>query len=370
MSRGAQLQRKKILFLIPSLGGGGAQRVFSILLRHLDRSVFEPHLAVLEDSGPFIGDIPEDVVVHNLKSSRVRYALPGIVRLTWKLRPHTILSTMGHLNTMLLASKPLLPGGTRLVVRETVIASVFLAEEAKHPRLWTWLYRRYYPVADTVVCLSDSGISDMVNRFNVPREKLVRIYNPVDVEKVRQTAEQGANPFSGPGPHLVGVGRLTRQKGFDILIDSMPTVLIQHPDATLTILGTGELLEALQSRARKSGVQERVSFMQFQKNPWVYLKHADLFVLSSRYEGTPNSLLEALALNTRVVAADCPGGLREIQEVDDRVVLVPPEDPGLLAQAIVSVCRTPRSEEGEQLFRPRLRAFDAGNIVLEYSKLL
>jgi len=210
----------------------------------------------------------------------------------------------------------------------------------------------------------------MVDRFNVPREKLVRIYNPVDVEKVRQTAELGANPFSGPGPHLVGVGRLTRQKGFDILIDSMPTVLMQNPDATLTILGTGELLETLQSRARKLGVHERVSFMQFQKNPWVYLKHADLFVLPSRYEGTPNSLLEALALSTRVVAADCPGGVREIQQVDDRVVLVPPEDPGLLAQAIVSVCRTPRSEEGEQMFRPRLLAFDARNIVLEYSKLL
>ena len=78
---------KKVLLLIPTLKGGGAERFFSILLRHLDRSSFEPHLALLQAEGEYLRDLPSDVVVHDLACSRARYAPPGIVRLVWKLRP-------------------------------------------------------------------------------------------------------------------------------------------------------------------------------------------------------------------------------------------------------------------------------------------
>src|SRR6266403_1402478 len=110
-------RRTKVLFLIPTLEGGGAERVFSMLLAHLDRTRFEPHLAVLQIAGAYRQDIPEDVVMHDLKVPRVRYALPSIVRLVWKVRPQTILSTLGHLNLALILCKPLLPRATKLVVR-------------------------------------------------------------------------------------------------------------------------------------------------------------------------------------------------------------------------------------------------------------
>ena len=100
-------------------------------------------------------------------------------------------------------------------------------------------------------------VSDLVENFGIPREKLVRIYNPVDTEKVREIAETGSNPFNGTGPHLVAAGRICRQKGFDLLIDAMPAVLQRFPDAQLLILGEGPLEAELKEQARNLGLQEK-----------------------------------------------------------------------------------------------------------------
>jgi len=356
-------ERKKILFLLPSLTGGGAERVFTTLLRHLDRARFEPHLALLQAQGAYMGDIPKDVPVHDLKVSRVRYALPKIMRLIWKMRPQTILATMGHLNIALISAKPFFPTYTKLLVREAVIPSALFREENQNIRLWGWLYRTFYKRADRVVCLSDSMVSDLVDNFAIPREKLVRIYNPVDTEKVRELAQTGNNPFSGAGPHLVAAGRICRQKGFDVAIDAMPAVLQRFPGAQLVILGEGPLEGELKEQARNLGVQEKVIFLGFQANPWLYLKHADAFILPSRYEGLPNVLLEALALGTPVVVSDCPGGIREIREIVGSMAVVPPENPRALGEAIIGVCSRP-APPIESLGR-----FDLQQVVAEYSKI-
>jgi glycosyltransferase involved in cell wall biosynthesis len=212
--------------------------------------------------------------------------------------------------------------------------------------------------------------NDMAEHFQVPRDKLVRIYNPVDVKRVQELAEYGENPYSGPGPHLAAAGRLTRQKGFDVLLDALPAVLECFPETRLAILGEGPLEEKLTEQAQKLGLTQKVTFLGFQENPWPYLKHADLFLLPSRYEGTPNVLLEALALGTPVVASDCPGGMREIQASNPEIVLVPPEDPGALAQAIITASKMPRRAEGTQRVQQRLRAFDLQEIVDAYSQVL
>ncbi|HEY6351165.1 MAG TPA: glycosyltransferase [Candidatus Angelobacter sp.] len=363
-------ERRKVLFLVPSLGAGGAERVFSILLRHLDRSRFELHLGVLQGKGEYLEDLPDDVVLHDLSAARVRYALPSLVKLAWRVRPDTILSTLGHLNLALILIRPFMPRGIKLLIREAAIASVVLREEGRYPGLYTWLYRHLYKRAHRIVCLSDSMVSDMAEHFNVPREKLVRIYNPIDIKRVRAMAEIGENPYSGLGPHLVAAGRLTRQKGFDVLLNAMPYVLDRLPDARLSILGLGDLRQELVDQAIRLGIAEKVYFLGFQKNPWLYLRYADLFVLSSRYEGMPNIVLEALALGLPVVAADCPGALREMKDSVKRIVLVPGENPGALAEAIVEVCgETQRGREWRHS-RQGIGMFDLQQVVGEYSKLL
>lgn len=364
-------ERRRVLLVIPSLTGGGAERVFSILLRHLDRCKFELHLAVLQAMGPFLQDVPKDVVLHDLKVSRVRYALPSIVRLVRRIRPRAVLSTLGHLNLVLLLAKALFPRQTRLIVREAAVASSVLLAESAHPRLYAFLYRHLYRNADVVVCLSDSMVSDMAEHFDVPQEKLVRIYNRVEAEKVRKTATIGGNPYSGAGPHLVAVGRMTRQKGFDVLIDAMPAILACLPAADLTILGEGPLAPELTSQAQRLGLTNAIHFGGFQENPWRYLKHADLFVLPSRYEGTPNVLLEALALGTKVVASDCPGAIREVRDYHGGMLLVPSEDPQALAEVIVSsFISVPPGFEHLHASNGSLSMFDVQQGVAEYSKLL
>jgi glycosyltransferase involved in cell wall biosynthesis len=350
--------------------GGGAERVFSVLLQHLDRNCFEPHLAVLQGEGPYIRDLPPDVHVHDLRLSRVRYALPAVVRLVWRLCPRTVISTPRNMNMLLIPSKAFLPRHTRIVVRESALPSPTLKYETDRPRLWSWLYRHLYRHADQIIALSDAMAADLVENFRVPAEKIVRIYNPVDSRRVRELAELGDSPCSGPGPHLVAVGRFTREKGFDILLDALPEVVRRFRTADLVILGDGPLREELRSQAQRLRLLDQVRLPGFDPNPWRYFRHADLFVLPSRYEGLPNALLEALAVGVPVVATNCPGGVREIQACAPEMILAPSENPEALAQAIISACeRFKKESSSPKRFLPDLSRFDLHQIVAEYSRL-
>ena len=364
--------RRRVLLLVPSFAGGagGAEHVFSILLRHLDRRLFELHIAVAQGRHSHLKDIPDDVCVHDLHVSRMRYALPRIVSVAWKVRPQTILSTVSYLNAMLMLAKPFLPRGAKLLLREATTPSAFILQESSHPRFWTWAYRHLYKRADRIICLSDAMLSELVERFGLPRAKLVRIYNPVDAESVRRLAIEARNPYSGEGPHLVTAGRLQRPKGLDVLLDAMPQVMEELPNAKLAVLGEGPLEPELKNQARMLGVAQAVTFLGFQQNPWPYMKHADLFVLPSRFEGLPNALLEALVLGKAVIASDCPGGVREIQASFPNVLLVPPENPAALAEGIIRMCRSPHEAKSSKQATEDPDSFDLQVAIKKYTDAL
>ena len=355
----ADSERAKVLLLLPSLGGGGAERVTVTLATRLDRSLFAPHIAVLEKKGAYLDSLPPDVPLHDLASKRVRGAILPVIRLVWKLRPAVVLSNISHLNLMLLASKPLWPRGVRLWVRETILVSAWMAAEVANPRLMRWLYRRYYPRADGIVCQCDAMLTDLERHFGVPRHKMVRIYNPVEMERIRAMAAEAANPYSGPGPHLLACGRLVPMKGFDLLLQAMAEVTRTIPAAGLTILGEGPCEASLRALADRLGLADKVHFLGFQSNPYPWMKWADLFVLSSRYEGLPNVMLEALSLGTPVVGMDCPGGVREILQPCPIGRVTPAGDVSRLGQAIVEELEgraKSRPAEALELFLDRFRA--------------
>ena len=366
-------ERKKILFLVPAFAGGvgGAERVIATVLRHLDHSRFECHLALVGCGNAFLDGVPSSVTVHHLGASRMRYGLPAIVKLARQLRPQTILSTVVYLNVVLMLARPFLSGRPKILLREAVLPSAYLAQALRHPRIWRWLYRRLYPKADRIICLYDAMVDDMAEHLAISRDKLVRIYNPVDVALVRRQAEVIATPYRNAGFHVIAVGRLQHQKAYDVLLQAFSTVLKTFPGATLAILGEGPLEEQLKAQAAGLGMDGAVNFMGFQENPWPYVKHADLFVLASRYEGLPNALLEVLALGVPVVATDCPGGVREIQKSAPHIVLVPPETTGQLADAMVAVLTRSKETNSEQKdAEDCLRRFDAQQIADEYARLL
>jgi len=364
-------ERKKVLFLVPAFaaGVGGAERVIATILRYLDHSRFECHLALVGTGGAYLDRVPPSVSVHELGVSRMRYALPAIIRLVWRLRPRTLLTTVTHLNFMLVLARPFLPRDLRLLLREATTPGAFIQKDTQHPILWRWGYRHLYPRAKKIICLSDSMVEEMVLHFAIPREKLVRIYNPVDNTLLQLAAGQ-FNPYQGNVPHLVVAGRLRKEKGFDVLLDAMPAIIQSFPSVRLAVLGEGPQESELKAQAARLGVVEHVDFMGFRQNPWPYIKHADLFVLASRFEGLPNAMLEALALGTPVVATDCSGGIREIPRSAGRITLVPPDSPNALAEGIIAALgQRKRSAYLPPQVPGCLKDFEIEHVVSEYSRL-
>lgn len=334
--------RRHVLFLLPTLQGGGAERVVTTLLRHLDRSKFRLTLAVVDArNAVFRDELPADMDFLDLGCSRVRHALPSILRLIWRCRPHAVLTTIGHLNLALALMRPLLPRGTRLLARETIVVSKNLQQQG---RAWIWAlaYRLLGRAFDVVVCQSQDMKNDLVVNFHIPADKTIVINNPVDVLRLRQQAAEpmpaGALTTDVEGAlRLVAAGRLVEQKGFDLLLDAVSRC--RNIPIQLTILGEGPQQAALEAQARALGILDRVHFAGFQPNPYPFLRWADAFVLSSRFEGFPNVVLEVLACGRPVIATPAPGGVREILGGMEGCVLATAVSAEALAQAIQQFVR-------------------------------
>ena len=361
--------RKRVLFLIPTLTGGGAERVIVTLLKHLDRSRFELALAVVDTrDAVFRPDVPADVEFIDLGQRRVRHALPRLVRLIWQRRPDVVFSTLGHLNLALAILRPLLPSSPRFIARESNVPSQQLRCEP-HPRLLGWLYRRFYRNHDVVVCQSRTMLVDLESNFALPRDRGIVIHNPVDVGRLQRLAAADIDEFPATGGttsrlRLVSAGRLAEQKGFDLLIEAI--ALLRDIDLELTILGEGPLRADLEALTRRLGQQRRVRMVGFQSNPYAWFARADAFVLSSRYEGLPNVVLEALACGTQVIATPAAGVATEILQGVPGSVLSTEASAAAIAAAIrrwIGMKRTPVPDSA-------LAPFALGHVLQQYEALL
>jgi glycosyltransferase involved in cell wall biosynthesis len=358
--------RTKILFLIPSLAGGGAERVIVNLLRHLDRSKFDLILAVVNmNSAVFLADLPSDVKLVDLECTRVRFAILKIIRLIWKIQPKVVFSTLGHLNLMLAILKPLLPKSIRYLCRETTILSEGL-KSYSYPHCWEWGYKSFYTRFDKIICQSRYMRDDLIANFGLPANKLVVINNPVDISRVRDLAAKpittGILKDDKHVINLVSVGRLVKVKGFDLLIEAL--ALIANPSIYLTLLGEGPLQQDLQALIKARGLDGQVRFAGFQKNPYAYIAQADAYVLSSRYEGFPNVVLEALACCTPVVATPALGGTQEILEGLEGCLMAKSITAESLAEVLSSFTY------GDRLSQDAIRPYEIGHIVALYEQHL
>jgi len=222
-----------------------------------------------------------------------------------------------------------------------------------------------------IICVGDYILNDLADNFGVPPGKMTRIYNPVDLDMTRRLAGAGGNPYGTEGPHLVAAGRLSKEKGFDVLLDAMPLVRAAVPQADLTLLGDGPLKPELLAQRERLGLAGAVHLAGFQPNPYPYFKHADLFVLPSRHEAFGLVVIEALAVGTPVVASDCPGALREILGDCPKARLAPPSDPKALAEAVVSaIDSASRESQPEQTLDSFLARFDVKTLMRDYEEIL
>ena len=360
--------RLRALFVLADLEPGGAQRVVLTVIRHLNRNVFEPHLAIIDKTGPMAQDIPGNVPIHGFKVGKVRYALPELLGLCRSLKPDTVISTLSHLNLSLIAGKVLFPSHTRLIVREANTPSLRL-RHAGRPWVYRLLYRSLYPHADRIICNADYVKRDLEKSFAIPPQKITVIPNPVDLERIDLAKRNGHKGYSAKRRHLVAVGRLNYQKGFDVLLKAFQQILQRVPDLHLTIVGGGPDEDLLRKMAEDLFITDSVTFAGYQANPYPYMAHADLFISSSRWEGLPNAVLEALACGTPVVAFDCPGGIREIIQEGNNGWLIPAGDWEFMSKKVVELMtdKAYRLGEMKELHPP---ACICDNAVRAYEKVL
>jgi glycosyltransferase involved in cell wall biosynthesis len=227
---------------------------------------------------------------------------------------------------------------------------------------------RYYPRADAIVAVS-RGVADDLARFaGLPRDVIRVIYNPVvGADLPRMAGEPVDHPWFRPGelPVILGAGRLSRQKDFPTLIRAFAEVRRARP-ARLVILGDGAQRAELEALVRTLGLADAVALPGFTSNPYAHMARAAVFVLSSRFEGFPNVLVEALAVGTPVVATDCPSGPAEILERGRHGRLVPVGQADALARALLATLDAPGDPAGR---RRRAADFSADASVSTYLDL-
>jgi glycosyltransferase involved in cell wall biosynthesis len=351
--------------LIPHLGGGGAERVTALLAKGLPAEKYELHLGLITEAESN-EELPPWVTVHALGAPRVRAGAFRLLLLVRQLKPDLILSGMFHLNFLVLLLRPFFPRGTHVVVRQNATVSSILAFGGV-PWYTRLLYRRLYRHADRVICQTRAMAEDLAEELGLA-DRIAVLPNPVDVERIRHSISQDQRSRAGRGPHLLAVGRLSREKGFDLLLRALAQVREQYSGASLLIAGTGPEEAALKAECRALGIDTAVSFLGHIAHPWSYFPEATLFVLPSRHEGLPNALLEAAAGGLPIVALPASGGLVDLVRGQSGVWLGSEISAEALAASLLSALGSLRP--GERFAHPFVDAFRIDRAIQAYESLI
>jgi len=364
---------KKVFFIVPSLTGGGAERVILHLLKNIDRSSFEPGLIVFEKKGDFVEKLPSDIKVTVLKGRWTKHGLfkPFIIfklaRVLEVEMPEAVVSFLWYPNLVTLWAK----------ILSRTKASVIISERTSTPvydglfvnLLRSLAIRFFYPKADRIILPSAVLADNLVRLNSLLRGKMSVIHNPVDMTVIFQSARAEVEPawYLNSKNVIIGIGRLSSEKGFPHLIKAVSLCHREGIDCRLVILGEGAERKTLENLVRELQLKSIVALPGFKDNPYKHLARSTVFVLSSLYEGFPNVLLEALALGVPSVATRCPTGPDEIITDGVNGILVPPADEKALAGAIKKVLsdeelRKRLSEAG----RKRAEDFAVEKIVKQY----
>jgi glycosyltransferase involved in cell wall biosynthesis len=300
--------RPRVLLLVPHLCGGGAERVIAHLTRGLSPDKYEVHLGLITRTECKSERMPSWVKIHTLGARRVRYGALPLLRLIRRVHPHLILSSMAHLNFLVLLLRPFFPRITRVAVRQNAEISGEI-QSGNAPGYTGYFYRHLYPAADRVVCQTHAMAEDLQQRSRIDASQVAVLANPVDAEAIRTIDQDAKVESSGPGPHLLAVGRLVREKGFDLLIEALASLRIKYPSADLTIVGSGRELDNLRALRSALSLDSFVHLAGYDPHPERFFRAASLFVCSSRQEGLPNALLEAAAGGLPIAALPSSTGI-------------------------------------------------------------
>ncbi|MES1954621.1 glycosyltransferase [Salinisphaera hydrothermalis] len=395
------IPKPRIAFFVSTLTAGGVQRVTLSLAGGFADAGHPVDIVVTQGGGDYEKHVPANVNLHVLEPSGILHSrwlawrtarIPSAVLLKPVLLPFRssrVLRHIGSLAGYLIRHRPaVLVSGMSypnlvalwarnragVPVRVVVVEHNTLSQTIKRVRSrWRWRYlpavlRNAYRQADSVVAVSNGVADDVAATTGLPRAAIRTIYNPVVSSAL---TERGAirpdDDWFKPGmpPVIVGIGRLTSAKRFDVLIRAF-AALRAETRAHLLILGDGRERSRLEALVRELGVEDSIRMPGLVDNPYRYLSHADLFVLSSDYEGLPTVVIEALACGCPVVSTDCPSGPREILDAGAFGELVPCGDDEQLAQAMARTLAAPPDRERQ---RTRAQTFSVDASLARYREV-
>ncbi|MFC7135324.1 MULTISPECIES: glycosyltransferase [Salinibaculum] len=358
----------RLAFYVPSLTVGGAQRVTVNLANGFAERGVNVDLLVSYRRGELVEQVKNEVTLVDLQTPRIPLvgagaSIPALVFYLRKDSPDILFSQMHYANVVSVVADQLAAGETKLVLTEH---TMFGQVSQQKDRLMFALARRLHPLADHILAVSSGVAESLQNEVGISDDKLTVINNPVVTPAVRTGAEASADHPWFNTSHVdvaLGVGRLAQEKDFETLTKAIAIARETSPSLHLVILGEGPRRETLETLAADLGIEDKVSFPGYVKNPYAYMRCADIFVLSSRREGLPTALVEAMACGCPVVATDCRSGPREILADGTFGPLVPVGDARALAAGIEDVLREPASSK---ILKERAEDFSVNTVLNEY----
>lgn len=324
--------KKKVLFVLPDLSGGGAERVTLDLINNISKKKFKITLFLLRKHGEFIKELPENI--------NIQYGILGnqsitnnFLKIIRKLIACTkevdlvvgSLELKGHLFSTIAArkcKKPII--GWLHKHLGYYLNSLPYFKRYVYKSVTRFLYKRM----DKVVTVSKDAKESVATLFPEFEDKVLYIYNPIDVTKIEELSNEECPRWFNEiklKPIILGVGRLEYQKGFDVMIKAFAKSVEKGYKGTLIILGEGSLRNDLLLLIDELNLNGRVLLPGF-ANPYSIMRNSDVVILSSRYEGLPTVLIEALVLDKQIISTDCPSGPREILKEGQFGALVKPEN--------------------------------------------
>jgi glycosyltransferase involved in cell wall biosynthesis len=337
----SQSEKIKVLFILTALHQDGAVLSTLTTIRHLDRRFFQPSLFVLKQSESEIGTswsilIKDLNVIYGQHPGEKMY-LPAVIILKRLYR-------YAHHHDIIIGGLEMAPTFLAVLVGKLLRkpSAGFIRNSLPEllnglPSYYRTLTRTIYPYLTRAIAISD-GIKRATGKL-IPRLKgrISTVYIPIDLERIRKLGQLPLPSEVHEGPYVLGVGRLMPQKGFDILLNAYARARARGLRHRLVIVGEGRERINLEKLVKSLGLEGTVALVGFQQNPYSWMKNADMFISSSRFEGFCRVLAEAQALGTPVVSTNCPDGPAEVLQNGSSGILVENESPEALADGIMSL---------------------------------
>ena len=343
----------KITIIDQSLNGGGAEKVLCNLIRHLNEKLnYEVNLIITDKLGDLKYLVPEDVTVYELGVKHTRYSFFRVLKALGRIRPDFVFTTLSRTNILSII-------GSFFIKYRSIVyypSTPVLEKQAKILKGWRYLlYKIFYRKAYTVIAQTEEIAAQLQQFYKIDKDKIKVIINPVDNESINRNIENSENPFRNDKINVVASGRISIEKGFDILVESFSKVVEKNDKFQLHILGkdSNNNMEKLKKRISELGVNKSITFHGFQKNPYPYYNFCDLFVLSSRWEGLPNVVLECQYLGRPIVATRCIPVIERLIDHGKNGFVVDVGDVEGLGQAILNY----KALKGEKIFRDSMGEF-------------